>query len=287
MKTLNIYSKKRTILTSEEMNLGKHIVQLGRYNYSKAHNPLTDHSHMNAVEFAYLVKGRQVYNTGNKDYVLGANDVFVTFPSELHSTANYPEAKGILYWVIVKLPQKRERLFDLPVKESDQLTNSLLNLPNRIFSAPPTLVNLFDNIFFAWFQKQNPLKPIIIKARFIELLTSLIEYAGNAQTQNVCSQINDLLAYIDSNVDKTLGISTLAKRMNLSESWFKAKFLKNVGMSPAQYIMSRKIERAKTLLQHNGRNITDIALSLGFSSSGYFATVFKRFTGQNPSDYMP
>jgi AraC-like DNA-binding protein len=49
--------------------------------------------------------------------------------------------------------------------------------------------------------------------------------------------------------------------------------------------MRRKIERAKQLLQSGHENVTDVAMQLGFSTPAYFATVFKRYTGQSPHTY--
>jgi AraC-like DNA-binding protein len=287
MDTHRFYSKTRATLTFHDIGLGNHIQYLGRNNYAHAHKPLEVHDHGDAVEFAYLAKGRQVYNTNNKDYVLDAGDVFVAFPNEPHSTANWPEEKGILYWMIVKMPKAQEKFLDLPLNETRELKKRLLNLPRRVFSAPDTLAKLFDAVFLAYDQKPSSLRRIVLKSRLIELLTSLIEYSEHKKTPNACSQINAILSYIDSHLDKSLAIPDLAAKMKLSESWFKAKFLKNIGMSPAQYILSRKIDRAKTLLRAGNQSITQIAMSLGFSSSGYFATVFKRFTSQNPHDFLP
>jgi AraC-like DNA-binding protein len=286
MKIQNLHTKREIVLTFHDVGLGDSIEHLGRYNYSRANYPLGDHDHGDAIEFAYLVKGKQVYNTHHQDYVLGANDVFVAFPHETHSTANWPQEKGILYWMIIKMPKGRERLLDLPLNETQELKDRLLNLPRRVFSAPTILSKLFDGIFLAYYEKTDTFKRIILKSRFIEVLAALIDYAENTKTSNACHEMNKLLSYIDSHIDKSLTISELSERMNLSESWFKAKFLRNVGMSPAQYILNRKIERAKKLLHAGNKNVTEIALGLGFSSSGYFATVFKRFTGKNPSDFL-
>jgi AraC-like DNA-binding protein len=287
MKKPNFHTVSHFVLTFHDVGLGDQIQYIGRNNYSRAYQPLKDHDHGNAIEFAYLVKGRQVYNTQHQDYVLGANDVFVAFPHETHSTANWPEEKGILYWIIVKIPGSHEHFLDLPLNETRILKERLLALPRRVFSASANLARLFDSIFFAYYQAPDNLKRIILKSRCLELLTSLIEYAENSKTSISCNEINKLLSFIDQNIEKNLSIPYLAKRMNLSTSWFKTKFLKNVGMSPAQYILNRKIDRAKILLRKKDKNITGIAMNLGFSSSGYFATVFKRFTGQKPSDYCP
>ena len=71
----------------------------------------------------------------------------------------------------------------------------------------------------------------------------------------------------------------------LSLSRLKARFKKETGVSPANFIMLRRIEGAKELLDRTDKNITDVAFELGFSSSQYFATAFKRYTGMTPKEF--
>ena len=73
--------------------------------------------------------------------------------------------------------------------------------------------------------------------------------------------------------------------VNLSLSRFKTRFKHEVGVAPGGYIIMRKVEKAKELLGDRDRSITDIAFDLGFSSSQYFATVFKKLIGLTPSEY--
>ena len=57
------------------------------------------------------------------------------------------------------------------------------------------------------------------------------------------------------------------------------------GISPHQYILKCKIERAKELLKNPLLSIADISYSLSFSSQSHFTTVFRRFTGITPNTY--
>ena len=76
-----------------------------------------------------------------------------------------------------------------------------------------------------------------------------------------------------------------ARAIHLSESRFKARFRREVGLPPGVYILRAKIAAACTELRQPGTRVTELAHRLGFSSSQYFATVFRRFTGLTPSTY--
>jgi AraC-like DNA-binding protein len=88
--------------------------------------------------------------------------------------------------------------------------------------------------------------------------------------------------WVDANVTQPVADETLAARAGLSVSRFRAKFREQMGMSAHEYVLRRKIDRAMQLLQASSRSITEIAHELAFSSSQYFATVFKRFTLRTP-----
>jgi AraC-like DNA-binding protein len=77
----------------------------------------------------------------------------------------------------------------------------------------------------------------------------------------------------------------LARVAGLSESRFKHRFREEVGTTPADYQLRHKIDRACQMLIQDNTTILDTALSLGFSSSQYFATVFRRYVGVTPTEY--
>lgn len=59
-------------------------------------------------------------------------------------------------------------------------------------------------------------------------------------------------------------------------------FKETTGLTPNDYLLRQRIERAKERLTQTSQPITEIALGVGFSSSQYFANVFRRYTGMTP-----
>jgi AraC-like DNA-binding protein len=91
---------------------------------------------------------------------------------------------------------------------------------------------------------------------------------------------------IHEHIDTPPSVAEMARTAGVSETSFRKRFKSEVGCSPLDYVTRRRIQEAKRLLSEGGRSITDIAYELGFSSSQYFATVFKRVTGVSPSRYQ-
>ena len=71
----------------------------------------------------------------------------------------------------------------------------------------------------------------------------------------------------------------------ISKSNLSHTFKKEVGLSPMQYIMQRKIGEAQSLLVETSKAIQDIEYKLGFSDSAYFSKMFKKYVGVTPNEY--
>lgn len=78
----------------------------------------------------------------------------------------------------------------------------------------------------------------------------------------------------------------LANICNISEVYFRKLFAKVYGVSPHQYIISARINKAKQLLSEGLFKINAIAEMCGFSSTYHFCRIFKQKTGITPTEYM-
>ncbi|MEM9424154.1 MAG: AraC family transcriptional regulator, partial [Spirochaetota bacterium] len=92
--------------------------------------------------------------------------------------------------------------------------------------------------------------------------------------------------YIEENITEFIHLDTLASEVaKVSLSHLKKIFKEQVGFALRDYINYRKVEYSKALLLQT-QTVTDIAYELNFSSSQYFATVFRKYTGLSPSYYQ-
>ena len=123
-------SPEREILDFRPLGF-RDVLVLGRYQYATAHNPLPQHTHGQMLEICYLARGQQTYLVNQTRFDLTGGDVFLTFPNEPHGTGTAPESKGVLYWCLLRLPEKNERLLSLSLTESRQLVSLLLTLPRH------------------------------------------------------------------------------------------------------------------------------------------------------------
>jgi transcriptional regulator GlxA family with amidase domain len=79
-------------------------------------------------------------------------------------------------------------------------------------------------------------------------------------------------------------VARLASVSGVSEAHFARSFKEAFGLPPHRYLLTRRIERAKTLLRDTDLPITEIAFETGWSSLGTFGRVFRDITGESPGD---
>ena len=91
--------------------------------------------------------------------------------------------------------------------------------------------------------------------------------------------------YIDKNYNADISLSDIAGYVYISTSHFARAFKKYYDISPIQYLLSVRIEEAKTLLEETNLKVGDIASSVGFSAQQRFNDIFKKHEGLSPSEY--
>jgi AraC-like DNA-binding protein len=90
---------------------------------------------------------------------------------------------------------------------------------------------------------------------------------------------------IDRAYSGPLDIPALARSAHVSQAHFSRSFKAAFGETPHQYLLSRRMERAKALLRDSELTVTDVSLAVGFTSLGSFSTQFRRLVGTSPSAY--
>jgi signal transduction histidine kinase/DNA-binding response OmpR family regulator/ABC-type sugar transport system substrate-binding protein len=97
--------------------------------------------------------------------------------------------------------------------------------------------------------------------------------------------VRQAMAYIHEHYTESISRTDLAEHVALSEDYLTACFRTELGVTPITYINRFRVNQAQQLLLDTGKSVTEIALDVGFSDSGYFSRVFRREVGLSPTDY--
>ena len=122
----------------------------------------------------------------------------------------------------------------------------------------------------------------------INPLIRMLELAflnSQSQPDPELSFTDSVVAYIKRHHCQSITSEDICRRFSCSRSYMSGQFNRDMGMSVREYITSLRIEDAKQLLEFSKISITEIALSIGYSDSNYFTSLFKRKVGLTPSQY--
>lgn len=89
----------------------------------------------------------------------------------------------------------------------------------------------------------------------------------------------------DRNYAEPLTVADMARAAHLSPAHFSRAFRRAFGESPHQYLLTRRLERAASLLRTTDWTVADICVAVGLTSVGSFTTSFGRMFGKSPTAY--
>ena len=119
-----------------------------------------------------------------------------------------------------------------------------------------------------------------------EKLLEKIKNFEQIKPQNAQLQvINHIKEYIDINIYQKISLEDISRRLFLNPSYICRLYKQVTGENIKDYILKRKMEIAKDMLQ-SSQNLSETAQMLGFSSQSYFIKVFKLFTGFTPKQFI-
>ncbi|MBE6538280.1 MAG: helix-turn-helix transcriptional regulator [Ruminococcaceae bacterium] len=123
---------------------------------------------------------------------------------------------------------------------------------------------------------------------FYELLSEIIRLQDEYVPGERYDKIKPGVKYLQEHCfDKNIDYYTPASLSNISYTYFKRIFIKKIGVTPIQYIVKLRMDRAIELLKTKRYTITEIADMCGYENVYYFSRVFKKHTGVAPRWYIP
>ena len=125
-----------------------------------------------------------------------------------------------------------------------------------------------------------------------ELISLLLimqeDFAGRVhtvKTRRMSKEIEAACGYIEQHLEEPLSIDTLAAMDGYAGYYFSRKFRQETGMTPAEYIRQKRLQKAAVLLLTTGLDVKEIGASLRFCSHSFFSECFRRQYGVTPSQY--
>ena len=236
-----------------------------------------NHSYGPEVRRHFLVvyiKEGQATLLSHKDKIrLTGGSLFVMFPNE---KIHYVVDKNTL-WTISWVGLYGNMVYDLFESVGITPENPVKNVKN----IGHALSSIFEGIYQLSLSRDqhDKLSVISLLYQFFSVLTS-----DNATKASV-DYVEEAIRLIDYNYDKNISVESIADRLFINKSYLSRLFKSQKGITPKEYLIKKRLDRAADLLTNSTVSVNTIAASVGLSDPLYFSRIFKKYTGLSPSEY--
>lgn len=236
------------------------------------------HTH-NCSELFYVIEGNGQFLIENQTYPVSMNDLVIVNPNVLHTELSL-NASPLRYIVL------GVEGLELKGTGEDESSNfCIINFKNMRDSILLYLHNMLQEM-----ESQSPGHEVICQD-LMEILVVLLARQTNFSTtlSPVNKKTNRLCGstkrYIDNHYKENITLEVLADQNHVSKYYLAHAFTEEFGISPINYLISRRIQEAEHLLANTDYSLSLISSTIGFSSSSYFAQIFKKQRGVSPREF--
>ena len=234
------------------------------------------HTH-NHTELFFIVSGRGQFLIEDQFFPVDVNNLVIINPNVPH-TEDSLNAQPLEYIVLgidgielATTENSNGQFSILDHYESAEISGCLRNILREMELKNPG----YEDICQAY------MEILIIRL----MRTTSLAVPTEPQTVSTNRQCAAVQRYIDLHFKEALTLEQLADEGHMNKFYLSHAFKKEYGISPINYMISKRIEESKYLLAETDLSMSQIAQLLGFSSLSYFSQVFRRTQDISPMEY--
>lgn len=229
-------------------------------------------------QLIYIAAGKAHFHFGDEEKIIHAGHMILYRPKEPQRYEYYAEDKTEVYWVHFTGGNVTNIL------RSYGLTND-----KKVFycGSGPEYQTLFRSMIEELQmcrESYTEMLEMYLRQIFIRL-QRCFKNSVVKDSSRTAEEIDKAAIYFSEHYSEAINIDEYAAKIHVSTSWFIRNFKQYTGVTPMQYILSKRIYNAEALLHNTQYNITEIAQIVGYDNPLYFSRLFKKVKGISPSEY--
>ncbi len=247
---------------------------------SSSNKEYKEHFHT-TLSIGAITNGKATFKSNHTTHLLKENMLVILNPFTPHACnplySNF-RSYYMLYVDTTWAYELQKTLFP-NIKSFVELTPTLLESAKEYQNFIALNKTLFNpNLFYL--QKQEAIEEFFIAffSKYTNLKTTPCNYKETLKIQKAKE-------FIEQNYTQNITIEEIANTINISPFYFSRLFKKATGISPYQYLLNIKIQKAKEALLDPSTSIATLAYTLNFSDQSHFNRVFKALTTLTPHEY--
>lgn len=219
-----------------------------------------------------ILKGRGVVRFGGQDHPIGPGDMFSIWSGESIEYFDDSENPWEYLWIHLAGDGTESYLNGCGFS-----SDNLVLRPGDVAKVK----QLFWQIRTLYIRRDYRDIPLIL-SRFYDLGAACGHCDSVAESLPQRDIVHEAVVYIEAMLNTPLDITHIAASLGVCRTTLYRAFIKDKGITPIEYLSSRRIERARELLKTTDLNIAEISRMVGFSEQRYFIRCFRERTGQTP-----
>jgi AraC-like DNA-binding protein len=252
----------------------------------------------NYIEIIYAITGKYQILLNNKDYTFSEGDMVLINSNEIHNI--FSLSPGLNRYIVIKFEPEMLYTTAQSLFEMKYVMPFILNesTHQKIFGREEIEKTIIPDIIRGINQEYHDKHygyELAIRANIYNLFLFILRRWNEQNADlNINEEINkdmvkriqNVFDYIEDNYQNNITALEMAKRCNISYSYFSRLFTKIIKRSFREYLNYVRVTKAERLLTTADFNITEIALQVGFSTSSYFIQQFKIYKDISPKQYQ-
>lgn len=243
------------------------------------------HSHAFS-ELFFVTNGKGFFIAENEVFPVENNDLILINPHVQHTEKSMDASP--LEYIALGIEGLSFSVEDIPPSSN---TLSVKTISGTVYKCNISNSNFYAylNIMLEEASKKEGLYEEVSQNLLEILLICILRHGSITITQSVSTVLNreciQIKNYLDSHYAEDITLDSLAHLTHMNKYYIAHAFAEHIGLSPINYLLQKRIQEGKSLLESTTHSIADIASMLGFSSQSYFSQSFKKAVGQTPAQY--
>ncbi|OUP49351.1 AraC family transcriptional regulator [Lachnoclostridium sp. An181] len=252
-----------------------HLLYISQSSYD--HDwPSVLHTH-HFTELFYVLNGQGAFSIEGKQFPVQEDDLVIVNPNVSHT--EYGDGNQKMEYIVLGID-------GLQFRQEDQshYDYSIHNFHGN----KAEITFILKTIIHEVQKKEDNFREIcqnLLEVLILYLLRRTNDTLSFAPAKKISRECRFIEQYLDEHFSEDISLETLSNLTYMNKYYLVHAFKNYKGVSPINYLITRRIQEAKLLLETSNFSIAKIAQAIGFSSQSYFSQVFRKETGLSPIQY--
>lgn len=225
----------------------------------------------------FILDGEGMFNQNETNKNIQQGDIFCLLPNQTHQYSSNPDHPLQMFWLAFDGRQA------IPLLKRIGITNYSTHVKGIINEGIIEILSELST-HFKKDEEDDDLFGLSIMYKLFHSL-SVQSKQKNLAPATPRNWLQKSQEYMNMHFAENISVKDVAKYVGIHRSYFADSFVNEVGVTPSNYLLSLKMNRAVELILERTHTITEIALSLGYSDLYSFSRAFKNYYGVSPNRY--